>query len=57
MTPKEAFERCFRENRRIPELEEIISLSAQYSYEYAVQIICKPWPEGEKNSLGFLLYA
>lgn len=47
MTPKEAFEKCLKENRRILELEEMISTNMDCSYLYARDVIRGPFQLGE----------
>jgi hypothetical protein len=61
MTPKEAFEKCKKENKRIIELEDLISADLDYSYRYAREIIKGRFEKGEdnfsKNSEWSYLYA
>jgi hypothetical protein len=47
MTSYKAYYECYRKCKRIPELEDIISTSPQYSYYYALNIIRGPWEEGK----------
>jgi hypothetical protein len=49
MTPYEAYSKCLEQNKRILELEDIISTDSQYSYYYVLYIIQKPWKQGEKT--------
>jgi len=49
MTPKEAYLKCYNENRIILELESIIALDSEWSYYYARNIIYGRWEEGEKS--------
>ena len=49
MTPKEAYIKCYNENRRIPELENIIATDSYYSYRYASDVIKGRWESCEKN--------
>ena len=49
MTPWKAFSKCLEQNKRILELEDIISTDSQFSYCYARDIIKKPWKKGENT--------
>ena len=49
MTPYEAYSKCLEQNKRILELEDIISTSPQYSYYYVLDIIRAPWKQGENS--------
>jgi hypothetical protein len=49
MTPEEAYEICYEENKRIPELENIIASSSYYSYKYARDVLKNRFKEGEKE--------
>jgi hypothetical protein len=48
MTPREAYDKCYDEGKRIPELENIIITDPFYSYRYARNIIEGRFIEGEK---------
>ena len=48
MTPKEAYNKCYNENCRIFELENIIAKDPYWSYRYARNIIQGSFLEGEK---------
>ena len=48
MTPEEAYYKCRKKNKRIPELEEIIATNSYCSYFYARNIIKGPWKRGEE---------
>ena len=48
MTPKEAYNKCLKEKRRIQELEGIISTDPKWSFYYACYIIGGPWELGEE---------
>jgi hypothetical protein len=48
MTPDRAYEICYKENKRIRELEDIIASSSYYSYKYSFNIIKGRFEEGEK---------
>ena len=48
MTPEEAYDKCYDEGKRIPELENIIITDPFYSYRYARNIIEGRFIEGEK---------
>ena len=43
MTPKDAYEKCRKKDKRILELEKIISTDSYYSYRYAYIIIGGPF--------------
>ena len=47
MTPKDAYEKCRKKDKRILELEKIISTDSYYSYRYARDIIKEPFELGE----------
>ena len=47
MTPKKAYEKCFKFGTRDPRLETIILQSQEYIYRYALEVIEGRWPEGE----------
>jgi hypothetical protein len=47
MTPEEAFSKCLIKEKRILELENIISIDPYYSYLYANHIIKGYWKIGE----------
>ena len=49
MTPYEAYSECYKQGKRIPELEGIISSDPKYSYFYALNIIGGPWKQGEDS--------
>ena len=49
MTPEEAYEICYEENKRIPELEKIIASSSYYSYKYSRDMLKNRFEEGEKE--------
>ena len=49
MTPEEAYYKCKNENRRIPELEDVIATDSKYSYRYAINIIKGRWEKGERS--------
>jgi hypothetical protein len=61
VTPEEAYKKCYNENKRMPELEDIISTDPRSSFFYARDLIKGPWEEGEKiiinNSLLSYYYA
>lgn len=46
MTPQEAYEKCVKEKRRIPELEDLIATNPEYSFRYARFIIQEPFEKG-----------
>jgi hypothetical protein len=48
MTPHEAYDKCYDEGKRIPELENVIATNSYYSYRYARNIIKGKFIEGEK---------
>ena len=47
MTPKEAYKKCLKENKKIPELESIIATDPYSSYRYARDVIKRYWEKGE----------
>ena len=49
MTPEQAYLRCIKENKKISELEGIISNDYYYSYLYALHVIEGPFEKGEKE--------
>ena len=49
MTPWKAFSKCLEQNKRILELEDIISTDSQFSYCYARDIIKCQWMQGENS--------
>ena len=57
MTPKEVYFKCKNENRRIPELESIISIDPECSYLYARDIIKGRFIEGEKIIATHIYYS
>lgn len=48
MTPKEAYEKCYKQKKRILKLEDIIATDSKYSYCYSFNIIKGPWERGEE---------
>jgi len=48
MTSYEAYQKCLKQNKRIPKLEEIISIDSQCSYYYALNVIQGPFERGEE---------
>jgi len=57
MSPAEAYNKCFIEKKRIPELEGIISTDPEYSYYYAYRIIKGRFESGEKIIITDYSYA
>jgi len=51
LTPEQAYFKAAEENKRIPELEEIILRSPFYTASYAIDVLKGRWPEGEKALL------
>ena len=49
MTPGEAYNKCIKENKRMLDLEDIISIDPEHSYLYAYNIIKESWEKGEKS--------
>jgi hypothetical protein len=49
ISPKEAYFKCKKENRRISELENVIATDPDYSYRYARSVIKGRWEGGEKS--------
>jgi hypothetical protein len=49
MTPQEAYDKCYNENRRIPELESVIATDPEHSYLYAIHVINGRFEECEKT--------
>jgi hypothetical protein len=48
MTSQEAYSICYREKKRIPQLESVISLDPVLSYHYATEVINGTFELGEK---------
>ena len=57
MTSQEAYEKCFRENKRILELEELIATDPEYSYLYASEVIKIPFQLGEEVIASNIYYS
>jgi hypothetical protein len=49
MIPEEAYYKCEKENRRIPELEDLIATDPEYSYHYSFYIIKGRFKQGEET--------
>jgi hypothetical protein len=49
MTPEEAYKICYKKNKRITKLENIIASSSYYSYMYARDVVKNRFEEGEKE--------
>jgi hypothetical protein len=48
MTAQKAYQKCLNEQKRTPELEDIIATDPHYSYRYARYIIKGPFKKGEE---------
>jgi hypothetical protein len=49
MTPYKAYSECLEQNKRILELEDIISTDSRWSYYYVLNMIHEPWKQGEDS--------
>ena len=49
MTPQKAYLKSIKENKRMLDLEDIISIDPEHSYLYAYNIIKESWEKGEKS--------
>lgn len=57
MTPEEVYFKCLNKNKRILELEEIITTDPEYSYLYARYVIKGPFQLGEEVIASNIYYS